>query len=199
MSPRALRIIFGSCLTLGLVDLAWLDANAARLSSEGSWELLTHPPPGVSAEPRPAIAHAEPPPVVAREVAPASPSLTPDAPEPATSWIIQFERSASVIPSDQMASLTAIAEAVKTHPRAIVRIAGHADRMIWKANRGNNLSLSEERAGAVARALGNLGVAPDHIRRTAFGDTRPLDGRATEDAYRRNRRVDVRVELPGER
>jgi outer membrane protein OmpA-like peptidoglycan-associated protein len=213
MSPAILRAIFGSCLTLGLVDLAWLDTNAARLSNEGSWELLTHPRPGASAELHQAIAYDEVPRVSTKEVAPpgptdrpaaptdraVAPNVRPAEPEPATSGVIQFERSLAVIPPDQAANLNAIAEAAKNDPRVILRIFGHADRMLWKANRGNNFTLSEDRALAVARALGKLGVPPDRIRRAAFGDTRPVDDRATEDAYRRNRRVEVRIEPAGDR
>jgi len=197
MSPAILRAIFGSCLSLGLVDLAWLDMNADRLRNEESWELLTHPPPAASAEPHQAIAHPEPLRVYTKEVAPAVP--TPAEPEPVTTCVIQFDRSLAVIPPDQAANLTAIAEAAKKDPRTILRIFGHADRMLWKANRGNNLTLSEDRALAVTRALGKLGVPPDRIRRAAFGDTRPVDDRSTEEAYRRNRRVEVRIEPTGDR
>jgi outer membrane protein OmpA-like peptidoglycan-associated protein len=213
MSPAILRAVFGSCLTLGLVDLAWLDANAARLRNEESWELLTHPLPAASAKLHPAIVHDEVPRVSTKEVAPAGPTdrpagptdrpagpiARPAEPEEPVSGVIQFERSLAVIPPDQVANLTAIAEAAKNDPRAILRIFGHADRMLWKANRGNNFTLSEDRALAVARALNKLGVPPDRIRRAAFGDTQPVDDRATEEAYRRNRRVEVRIEPTGDR
>jgi chemotaxis protein MotB len=111
--------------------------------------------------------------------------------------MIQFDRSLSVLRSDQAPNLAAIADAVRKDARAIVQIGGHADRLAWKGNRGNNLTLSEDRAVAVARALSKLGVPSDRVRRAAFGDTRPIDERTTEEAYRRNRRVEVRIELRG--
>jgi outer membrane protein OmpA-like peptidoglycan-associated protein len=207
MSPAVLRAIFGSCLSLGLVDLAWLDSNAARLKTDGNWELLTRPAPAAPAPtpaPAPApppkvVAREEPPPVVTREIARPQPEDPPVKVEPATSCTVQFERSASAIPPGQLANLAPIAQAIKNDPRVIARITGHADRMLWKGNRGSNLSLSDDRALAVARALGQLGVPPDRIKRAALGDTRPVDDRATEDAYRRNRRVEVRIETTGER
>jgi len=197
MSPFALRAIFVSCLTLGLADLAWLDANAARLNSDEPWERLRAPLPIVSAEvtkPAAETSLASPP---AGEGA--TPRLADRASQPAeaTSWTIQFDRSLSVIRSDQAPNLAAIADVIRKDARAIVQIGGHADRLAWKANRGNNLTLSEDRAVAVARALSRLGVPSDRIRRAAFGDTRPIDERTTEDAYRRNRRVEVRIELRG--
>ena len=79
-----------------------------------------------------------------------------------------------------------------------MRVAGHADRVAWKGHRGDNLTLSDARARAVVIALTRLGVAPNSIRRTAFGDTKPLDARASEDAYRLNRRVEVSVEWRGD-
>ncbi len=199
MSPAGLRVLFGSCLALGLVDLAWLDANAARLKSDGSWELLTRPAPSVAPEPAAAIAHVETPRAPETEVAPVGIPDRPLQPDTVTSYVIQFDRSLSAIPSDQASNLNAIAETVKSDPRVVVTIVGHADRLAWKAGRGNNLTLSENRALAVARALGKLGIAPDRIKRAAFGDSQPVDDRATEDAYRRNRRVEVRIERMGDR
>lgn len=208
MAPAALRAIFGSCLALGLFDMAWLDANAARLSGEERWERLSHPLPVASSEPltvarldraQPTRAPNTRLPEPHEEAPLVDPNPPADLPAPATSYLIQFDRSHSVIRSDQSAHLVAIAGAVMNDARAIVRIEGHTDRMVWKAERGDNMTLSENRTLTVARALGKLGVPSHRIRRAAFGDTHPLDDRATEEAYRRNRRVEVRIELTGGR
>jgi outer membrane protein OmpA-like peptidoglycan-associated protein len=212
MSPTALRALFGSCLTLGFADLAWLDLNAARMGKEIAspplmvvQPVLSAEPPPVMVRPAPVAANAPPPaatPAPARATEPFAPGGSATATkqdDPVTNHIVQFERSLSVLQPDQEANLTAIARVMKDNPRAIARIGGHADRLAWKANRGDNMTLSENRALAVARALGKLGIAPDRIRRVAFGDTRPADDRATEDAYRRNRRVEVRIDLTGDR
>jgi outer membrane protein OmpA-like peptidoglycan-associated protein len=199
MSPFALRAIFSSCLALGLADLAWLDVNALRLNSDESWERLQAPLPIVSAElAKPVVATtlASPP----ASKAPAARSTGSASQSAAvTSWTIQFDRSFSVIRSDQAPNLAAIADAARSDVRAIVQIGGHADRLAWKGNRGSNLALSDNRAVTVARALLKLGVPSDRIRHVAFGDTRPIDERTTEEAYRRNRRVEVRIELGGGR
>ena len=221
MSPAALRAVFGSCLTLGFADLAWLDLNAAKMGKEIASPPLMVVEPALSAEPPPVMVRPSPQ-LVATPPAAATPSPPPaltaptavTAPTPAsepqpagptkqdesaTSWIVQFERSLAVLQPDQEANLAGIARVMKDNPRAVARIFGHADRVAWKGNRGDNMTLSENRALAVGRALGKLGIAPDRIRRAAFGDTRPVDDRATEDAYRRNRRVEVRVDLTGDR
>jgi outer membrane protein OmpA-like peptidoglycan-associated protein len=197
MSPAVLRALFGSCLTLGFVDLAWLDMNAAKFGHEESFEALAHPTPSAPAPAPLAMVHREPLPAPASEVVAAAPLVRPPNPE-LPSCTIQFDRSLAVLHADQAANLTAIAEAVKSDPDAVVRIFGHADRLAWKGNRGDNLSLSEDRALAVSRALRSLGVPPNRIRRAALGDTQPVDDRAMEEAYRRNRRVEVRVERTGE-
>jgi outer membrane protein OmpA-like peptidoglycan-associated protein len=199
MSPFALRAIFGSCLTLGLTDLAWLDMNAFRVNNDDSWERLRAPLPVVSAEPVQPVVETTlgSPPASEGPATRSTDSASQSA--AVTSWIIQFDRSLSVIRSDQAPNLAAIADAARSDARAIVQIGGHADRLAWKGKRGDNLALSDDRAVAVARALSKRGVPSDRIRRAAFGDTRPMDERTTEDAYRRNRRVEVRIELRGGR
>jgi outer membrane protein OmpA-like peptidoglycan-associated protein len=226
MSSVILRTVCGSCLALGIADLAWLDLNAGRMAQAASAAPIEEEtaaaamappaaavPPPVVAVPPPAAAVPPPavavPPPVAIAPTPA-PSAVNEPPLPipfpenvaheeVASCSIQFDRSRSALRADEAASLAAIAETMKRHPHAIVRVAGHADRMAWKGNRGDNLALSDDRANTVVRALGKLGIAPDRIRRTAFGDAKPLDDRASEEAYRRNRRVEVRVELTGDR
>jgi outer membrane protein OmpA-like peptidoglycan-associated protein len=95
--------------------------------------------------------------------------------------------------------LTPTADVLKNDPKAIVHVDRHADRMGWIENTGNNLVLSQQRAAAVVGALVKLGIPRDRIRTAAFGDTRPVDDRLTEEAFRRNRRAEVRIELTGDR
>jgi outer membrane protein OmpA-like peptidoglycan-associated protein len=217
MSPTALRAVFGSCLTLGFADLAWLDLNAARMGKEISSQPLMVVESAPAAEPPAVMVRPPPPPATAPAPAtPPTPAAGPTAhstsephaagipagatkPDEPTSCMVQFERSLSVLHADEAAKLTVIAKSMKDNPRAVARIGGHADRLAWKGNRGDNMTLSEDRALAVARALAKLGIPPDRIQRAAFGDSRPVDDRATEDAYRRNRRVEVRIEFTGDR
>ena len=204
MSPVVHRVALGSSLALGLVDLGWLDANAARISSAlpvhpvpiESRSHLVEPPASASVAPPIAAAVATAPPEAHVQAPPAAASPAPQEP---LNLVVLFDRSLAVIGEDQGPVLALIADALKNDPQASVRISGHADRVPWKANRGNNMTLSDERAAAVVRALGRLGVPSDRIRRVAFGDTRPIDDRSSEEAYRRNRRVEVRVDRTGGR
>jgi outer membrane protein OmpA-like peptidoglycan-associated protein len=197
-------------LALGIADLTWLTSNSDRLVSTSSRKPLDDE----SAVAASAVAGRAPAIAATPNAAPVPtpvPSAAIDSPlaalsqEPAAApaevvhCTVPFDRSHASLRPDETASLAAIAETLKNHPQAVVRVAGHADRTAWKANRGDNMTLSDLRATAVVRALGQLGVPPARIKRVAFGDTKPLDDRASEDAYRRNRRVEVRVDLMGER
>lgn len=70
-----------------------------------------------------------------------------------------------------------------------IAIEGHAD------DRGGaeyNLALGQRRAEAVRQMLEILGVPPAQAEAVSFGDTRPLDRSRTEEAFARNRRVELR-------
>ncbi len=198
MSPAILRAVLGSCLALGVADLAWLDVNAERLTGAAS------PAPRVSVEPTAAAARIE-----RISADPPTPPSSNEVPSPVTKMgsrpspplpercVVHFDLGVANISHEQAKMLTAIADALKNNPHAVVRVEGHADRTGWKRN-GNNLALSEERADAIAEALGELGIPRDRVRTAAFGDTRPVDEGTTEEAFRRNRRAEVRIELRGD-
>jgi len=128
----------------------------------------------------------------------------PPSPLPPEPCVFHYDRGVSVISDDQAKMLTPIVDALKNDPKAVLRVEGHADRTgwegsSWEQNRGNNLVLSETRAAAIVQTLGKLGAPRDRIRAAAFGDTRPVDDRWTEEAFRRNRRAEVRIELTGDK
>ena len=198
MSPAILRGALGSCLALGVADLAWLDANAERMSNAAS------PAPTVQTERMASTIRIErlpplpqPPPSSDEVLPPATRTESRPLPAQPERCIVQFESGLSVVGDDQARMLTPIAAALKHDPKAIVRVDGHADRTAWTDNKRSNWVLSHERAAAIVRVLGELGVPRDRVRVAAFGDTRPVDDRWTEEAYRRNRRAEVRVELAG--
>jgi outer membrane protein OmpA-like peptidoglycan-associated protein len=197
MSPGILRVVIGSCLALGVSDLAWLDLNAERMTSSAS------PAPTVRGEPLAPAARSE------RYVPDLPPSPGPDdvlapvmrterqpSPPQPERCVVHFDRGNSAISDDQAKLLTPIADALKNNPKAVVRVEGHADRT---GDKGGNLVLSDERAVAIVRALGALGIPRGRIRAAAFGDTHPVDDQSTEEAFRRNRRAEVRIELTGDR
>jgi outer membrane protein OmpA-like peptidoglycan-associated protein len=62
--------------------------------------------------------------------------------------------------------------------------------------RGNdqwNLELSEKRAQAIYDYLVAKGVAADRLRAKGYGETKPIDKRANEAAWAKNRRTELRI------
>lgn len=76
-----------------------------------------------------------------------------------------------------------------------LRIDGHTDdRPIAPGARfASNWELSAARAIAVVRRLVDAGVSPKHLVAAAFGEYQPLDEGKTEEAYARNRRIEIRL------
>ena len=76
----------------------------------------------------------------------------------------------------------------------IIRVDGHTDaRPIATAQFPSNWSLSAARAIAVVQALIARGVPAQRLAATGFGENQPLDPGTTEEAYARNRRIELKL------
>ena len=76
----------------------------------------------------------------------------------------------------------------------VVRVDGHTDnRPIATAQFPSNWALSAARAIAVVQALAARGVQPQHLVAAGFGEFQPLDLGTTEEAYARNRRIELKL------
>ena len=77
----------------------------------------------------------------------------------------------------------------------ILRVDGHADRQpISETGRwGSNWELSAGRAITVIKLLIADGIPPNRLAATGFGDTQPLDPANTQEAYTKNRRIELRL------
>jgi chemotaxis protein MotB len=76
----------------------------------------------------------------------------------------------------------------------IMRVDGHTDaRPIATAQFPSNWALSAARAIAVVQALVARGVPAQQLAATGFGEFQPLDLGTTEDAYARNRRIELKL------
>lgn len=93
--------------------------------------------------------------------------------------------------------LVKLGDLIRKHPEANITIVGHADRAPHKDGPRGNLIISEQRASAVADWLVDNGYAqPDKISAMGVGDRYPMV--ETQDEFRGNRRVEVRVQCPKE-
>jgi len=76
----------------------------------------------------------------------------------------------------------------------VLRIDGHTDRRpIATARFPSNWELSAARAISVAQLLVAEGVPPNRLVAAGFGEYAPLDPANTEEAYRRNRRIEFKL------
>jgi chemotaxis protein MotB len=76
----------------------------------------------------------------------------------------------------------------------VLRVDGHTDiRPITSTQFPSNWSLSAGRAISVVQYLISKGVQPQHLVAAGFGEFQPLDTGQTEDAYRRNRRIELKL------
>jgi chemotaxis protein MotB len=96
---------------------------------------------------------------------------------------------------DKLAS--ALVELEKQIPKDIawvLRVDGHTDvRPIASAQFPSNWELSSARAISVVQYLISKGIAPQRLVAAGFGEFQPLDPGTTDDAYRRNRRIELKL------
>src|SRR5580693_434102 len=96
---------------------------------------------------------------------------------------------------DQLAS--ALLDLEKMIPGEIawvLRVDGHTDiRPINSATFKSNWDLSAARAISVVQFLISKGVSPQHLVAAGFGEFQPIDNDRTEEAYSRNRRIELKL------
>lgn len=92
---------------------------------------------------------------------------------------------------------TALVELEKTIPTEIawvLRVDGHTDvRPISGPNFKSNWDLSAARSISVVQYLIGKGVSPQRLVAAGFGEFQPLDTAKTDDAYKRNRRIEFKL------
>jgi chemotaxis protein MotB len=77
----------------------------------------------------------------------------------------------------------------------VLRVDGHTDvRPIGPGGLfGSNWELSAARAISVVQYLITKGVSPQRLVAAGFGEFQPIDSGTTEEAYRRNRRIEFKL------
>jgi peptidoglycan-associated lipoprotein len=101
---------------------------------------------------------------------------------------IYFDFDSSEVKADYNALITAHARYLAANPTTRVRLEGNTDE---RGSREYNIGLGERRAQSVRRALTLQGVADAQITTVSYGEERPAVTGHTEEAWARNRRVDI--------
>ncbi len=105
---------------------------------------------------------------------------------------IQFETGKAIIKPVSFPILNSIAKVMSDNPEYKLNIGGHTDDVGEDAM---NLTLSEDRASAVAKYLIGKGTDPMRISSQGFGETVPVDTNSSVKGRTRNRRVEFNVEF----
>ena len=76
----------------------------------------------------------------------------------------------------------------------VLQINGHTDhRPIHNADFTSNWELSTERAISVVRYAIEQGIPASHLAAAGFADNQPIDTGNNDDAYRKNRRIELKL------
>lgn len=112
-----------------------------------------------------------------------------------------FDTGQAVLLPEGQAELDKLAGALAELDRQIpadiawvLRVDGHTDaRPIKSPQFPSNWELSAARAISVVQYLISKGVPPQRLVAAGFGEFQPLDTDKTEEAYRRNRRIELKL------
>lgn len=106
---------------------------------------------------------------------------------------IEFETDKANILEESFPIIDAVATLLEDNPDiAILEVQGHADDMgeVMK-----NIFLSQNRAKAVVEALFKRGISQLRLSSKGFGSTKPLEAGNSDEARKKNRRVEFKILL----
>jgi chemotaxis protein MotB len=114
---------------------------------------------------------------------------------------VLFDAGQAVISDEGEVQIASLADAILELETEIpsdipwvLRIDGHNDRRpISTPQFPSNWELSAARAIAVAKLLVEQGVSPNRLLAAGFGEFAPLDPGDSDEAYRRNRRIEFKL------
>jgi len=99
---------------------------------------------------------------------------------------VRFDFDRYDIRAEDSEVLDANAESLKTNPKLLVLIEGHADQ---RGTSEYNLALADRRAKASMNYLVSRGVRSNRITIISYGKERPVCAEPSEDCWSLNRRA----------
>lgn len=114
-----------------------------------------------------------------------------EASAPVGANVVYFDYDSYVIKPEFQSVIAAHARLMKSKPTGKLAIEGHTDE---RGGREYNLALGQRRAEAVSSALAILGVSSNQMEAVSFGKEKPASVGATEDAFAKNRRAELRLQ-----
>lgn len=101
---------------------------------------------------------------------------------------LSLKRGSTDLSREGQATLDVAERFLRDYPEFGVQITGHSDA---RGNPTTNRRMSEARALAVVRYLERRGMDKKRLRASGSGSDQPLDSGASEEAYARNRRIEM--------
>jgi chemotaxis protein MotB len=114
---------------------------------------------------------------------------------------VLFETGKAELTAEGKAAIDKIAIALSEVSREIppeipwvLRVDGHTDKRPMSSPQfRSNWDLSAARAIAVVQYLIGKGFSPQHLLAGAYGEFQPIDEGDSEEALRRNRRIELKI------
>ncbi len=112
-----------------------------------------------------------------------------------TERVIYFDFNKSEIRTEYLDIVAQHGRFLAQNPVGRVRLEGHTDE---RGTREYNIALGENRAKAIARMLQLQGVSSAQTRSVSYGEELPVDEGHNNEAWAKNRRVNIiyEVEVP---
>lgn len=106
---------------------------------------------------------------------------------------IEFETDKANILEESFVVLDAVATILEEHPEIVLlEVGGHADDM---GEPFKNVLLSQSRAKSVVEGLVLRGIGVMRLQPKGYGSMKPLENASTDEARKKNRRVEFKVVL----
>jgi outer membrane protein OmpA-like peptidoglycan-associated protein len=103
---------------------------------------------------------------------------------------VLFESNSYKLNKELLPKLDSISVYLKRQLRADVTVSGHTDNV---GTENYNLTLSSQRAEAVAEYFLDKGIAPEQVTFAGFGSALPIAKNETAEGRKKNRRVEIRI------
>ena len=103
--------------------------------------------------------------------------------------VVYFDFDSDVVKDDYRGLIDLHAKRLNNNKKLALNLEGNTDE---RGGREYNLALGQRRAEAVAKSLTLLGVSAGQVEAVSFGKERPAMPGSTEEAWAKNRRVELK-------
>lgn len=163
---------------------------AAALAGCASNVKLDEPAPVETRQPTPAAAAPAPQPAQpAQTVVPTVDLFSQYTQDVKDKRVVYFDFDSDLVKEEYRPLVDLHAKRLNANKKAALNLEGHTDE---RGGREYNLALGQRRAEAVAKSLTLLGVGAAQVEAVSFGKERPAVQGGGEEAWAKNRRVELK-------